>query len=227
MRSSVVLPRPFAPVTTSAVAAGDREPEAREQPRGAAPRREVVRFEHGGSGGRREAPVANYSGAPGRRARDGDAMMPAMVTDRSACRRSPLLRRRARDRAPLRTPRAARRPRCRRVVRAVDDPVRQADEPARPPREHQRRHDRQHRVRRRVPAGHAPDRHARPGAVPRHRHARSTAACAVRGASLGAFDDCVDRDRVTVDSDTTRDVVQSIGPITSNGGGTVRASGRR
>ncbi|HEY8244439.1 MAG TPA: putative Ig domain-containing protein [Casimicrobiaceae bacterium] len=43
----------------------------------------------------------------------------------------------------------------------------------------------------------------------------------VRGASLGVFDSCDIVIPVTVDSDTTRDVVQSIGPITSNGGGTV------
>jgi len=43
----------------------------------------------------------------------------------------------------------------------------------------------------------------------------------VGGASLGVFGTCEIVIPVTVDSDTTRDVVQSIGPITSNGGGTV------
>jgi hypothetical protein len=42
-----------------------------------------------------------------------------------------------------------------------------------------------------------------------------------RGGSLGAYDGCDVLVPVTVDSDATVDVVQSIGPITSNGGGTV------
>ena len=42
-----------------------------------------------------------------------------------------------------------------------------------------------------------------------------------RGGSLGVFDGCDVLIPVTVDSDTTIDVLQSIGPITSNGGGTV------
>ena len=43
----------------------------------------------------------------------------------------------------------------------------------------------------------------------------------VRGASLGTFAECVIVIPVTVDSDTTREVVLTIGPINSNGGGTV------
>jgi hypothetical protein len=44
----------------------------------------------------------------------------------------------------------------------------------------------------------------------------------VRGAQLGSLDNCIILIGVTVDSDTTREVVQDIGPITSNGGGDVR-----
>ncbi|MEO8486256.1 MAG: Ig-like domain repeat protein [Betaproteobacteria bacterium] len=44
----------------------------------------------------------------------------------------------------------------------------------------------------------------------------------MRGASLGSSDSCDIAVDVTVDSDTTRDVTLSIGPITSRGGGTIQ-----
>ena len=43
-----------------------------------------------------------------------------------------------------------------------------------------------------------------------------------RNGFLSAYDNCEVAVDVTVDSDTTRDVVQTVGPITSNGGGTIQ-----